>query len=136
MTIAVAHQPSPTGQIALREAIREAALRNKPLVVIQVSDTVDLDKAAAHQATLAEQIRGLTRELGTGEIDWSLRLTPGVRIEDTAGTIVKEATEAAAELLVIGARRRSPVGKLILGSVTQTLILAAETPVLVVKDSR
>ncbi|MCW2811511.1 MAG: hypothetical protein JWP61_1969, partial [Friedmanniella sp.] len=38
-----------------------------------------------------------------------------------------------AELLVIGARRRSPVGKFLLGSVTQTLILQSEVPVLVVK---
>ena len=38
-----------------------------------------------------------------------------------------------AELLVIGARRRSPVGKLFLGSVTQSIILHADVPVLVVK---
>ncbi len=37
------------------------------------------------------------------------------------------------ELLVIGARRRSPVGKLFLGSVTQSIILHADVPVLVVK---
>ena len=34
---------------------------------------------------------------------------------------------------MIGARRRSPVGKALLGSVTQTLILDADIPVLVVK---
>ena len=37
------------------------------------------------------------------------------------------------ELLVIGARRRSPVGKAPTGSVTQTVILQAAVPVLVVK---
>ncbi|WP_254185238.1 universal stress protein [Nocardioides panacis] len=38
-----------------------------------------------------------------------------------------------ADLLVIGARRRSPVGKALLGSVAQTVILEAKLPVLVVK---
>ena len=37
------------------------------------------------------------------------------------------------DLLVVGARRRSPVGKALLGSVTQTIILEASVPVLVVK---
>ena len=36
--------------------------------------------------------------------------------------------------MVIGAGRRSPVGKALMGSVTQTLILRADVPVLVVKS--
>jgi nucleotide-binding universal stress UspA family protein len=39
-----------------------------------------------------------------------------------------------AEILVIGARRRSPVGKFLLGSVAQTLILDADIPVVEVKN--
>jgi nucleotide-binding universal stress UspA family protein len=42
---------------------------------------------------------------------------------------------AGADLLVIGARRRSPVGKAFLGSVTQEILLDASIPVLVVKGS-
>ena len=37
------------------------------------------------------------------------------------------------DLLVLGARRRSPVGKALMGSVAQTIILDASVPVLVVK---
>lgn len=135
MSVAIAHQPSPTGHIALREAVREATWRGTHLVVIQVGETVDLDKAAAHEATLAGQMADLAHELGVADVDWSLRLTPGVKIEDTVATILQVADGAAAELLVIGARRRSPVGKLILGSITQSLILTADMPVLVVKES-
>jgi nucleotide-binding universal stress UspA family protein len=38
-----------------------------------------------------------------------------------------------AELLVIGIRHRNPVGKLLLGSVSQQLLLECEKPVLAVK---
>ena len=72
-------------------------------------------------------------EISVGELDWELALAPGDGVENTAATILELAEKADAELLVIGARRRSPVGKALLGSVTQTLILDADIPVLVVK---
>jgi nucleotide-binding universal stress UspA family protein len=53
--------------------------------------------------------------------------------DDVAETILDLATEVKARLLIIGARRRSPVGKALLGSVAQALILEADVPVLVVK---
>ena len=40
---------------------------------------------------------------------------------------------ADAELLVIGIRHRNPVGKLLLGSVAQQLLLECPKPVLAVK---
>ena len=43
---------------------------------------------------------------------------------------------SAPDLLVIGARRRSPMGKAFLGSVTQNLLLDVDVPVLVVKSPR
>ena len=43
------------------------------------------------------------------------------------------AEDADAELIVIGLRRRSPVGKLILGSNAQRILLDAKCPVLAVK---
>jgi nucleotide-binding universal stress UspA family protein len=51
-----------------------------------------------------------------------------------AETILDLTGKVEAELLIIGARRRSPVGKALLGSVTQTLILEVDVPVLVVKS--
>jgi len=132
VTVAVAHQPSATGHLVLREAAREAALRNISMTVIQVTDAVDLDVTDAHTAGLSDEVSSVLGESGVGSVDWKLELVPGTT-DDTAESILHIATRAGAELLVIGARRRSPVGKLILGSVTQTLILEADMPVLVVK---
>jgi nucleotide-binding universal stress UspA family protein len=133
MTIAVAHQPTATGQLALSEAAREAGFRNTRLTVIHVTDTVDLDLVEAHTAALRDDVAAALAKVSVGELDWDLALAPGDGIENTAGTILDLAEKAGAELLVIGARRRSPVGKALLGSVTQTLILEADIPVLVVK---
>jgi nucleotide-binding universal stress UspA family protein len=65
------------------------------------------------------------------DVSWQLHLaTAGA---DLAGTLLKLVEGVDADLLVIGARRRSPVGKALLGSVAQTLILEANLPILVVK---
>ena len=133
MTIAVAHQPTATGHLALSEAARQAGFRNTRLTVIHVTDTVDLDLVEAHTAALRDDVAAALAKVSVGELDWDLALAPGDGIENTAGTILDLAEKAGAELLVIGARRRSPVGKALLGSVTQTLILQADIPVLVVK---
>jgi nucleotide-binding universal stress UspA family protein len=62
-------------------------------------------------------------------------LTQLVESKDAADQILRLADELNAELIVIGLRRRSPVGKLILGSQAQTILLEAECPVLAVKSS-
>ena len=136
MTVALAHQASsPIGRIALREAAREARLRATDLAVIHVVDTVDLDLVEAHRAGLSSEIVDALADCGLKEVDWRLELAAGAN-EDIAGTVLAFAAAADADLLVIGARRRSPVGKLLLGSVTQTIILDADVPVLVAKEDR
>jgi len=56
-----------------------------------------------------------------------------VRADDLAGEVVDLATELDAEMIVIGMRRRSPVGKLFLGSTAQDVLLNASVPVLTVR---
>lgn len=55
--------------------------------------------------------------------------------QDEADAILDLAVARNASLLVVGIRRRSPVGKFLLGSSAQRLILEAEIPVLTTKES-
>lgn len=132
MSVAVAHQPSPTSTIALRQAAAEAQMRQTSLAVIHVVDTLDLDKVEALRAGLADEIDKTLMVSGNQHLEWALY--PATVQGNVADTVLGLAKEAGAVLLVIGARRRSPVGKLLLGSVTQTILLDADVPVMVVKD--
>jgi nucleotide-binding universal stress UspA family protein len=132
MSVAVAHQPSPTSTLALRQAAAEAHMRRTSLAVIHVVDTLDLDKVEALRAGLTDEIDKALATGGNEHVEWALY--PATVQGNVADTVLRLAGEAGAELLVIGARRRSPVGKFLLGSVTQTIILDADMPVMVVKD--
>ncbi len=52
---------------------------------------------------------------------------------DPAEELISAAEATEAEFIVIGLRRRSPVGKLLLGSNAQRVLLDASCPVLAVK---
>ncbi|WP_091117386.1 universal stress protein [Nocardioides psychrotolerans] len=53
--------------------------------------------------------------------------------QDVAEAVLSAAREVDATLVVLGIRHRSPVGKLLMGSVAQRVLLDAECPVLAVK---
>src|SRR3954451_10217198 len=75
-----------------------------------------------------EQVRTELREAG---VDHEVRQL--VRGMDPADDLVNVAQEVDAEIIVIGLRRRSPAGKLILGSNAQRVLLDAPCPVFAVK---
>ena len=64
---------------------------------------------------------------------WDLRQP--VRGLEVAEEVLTIARETVAELLVIGMRRRSPLGKLFLGSHSQHILTEADCPVVAVKAS-
>ncbi len=135
MTVAVAHQASSAArELAIREAAVEASMRGTDLVVLHVVESLDLDVADAYQHSLRDEIDAVIAETPAKGVAWELRLATAP--DDVAETIMTMAREAGASLLVIGARRRSPVGKALLGSVTQSLVLMSDIPVLVVKADR
>jgi nucleotide-binding universal stress UspA family protein len=129
MTVAVAHQVSPTSRKALVQAVQEAKFRATDLAVLHVVDSIDADQQEAYRLGVSDEIE---KVVGQGpSVPWKLHLaTAG---PDLAGALLKLIDTVDADLLVIGARRRSPVGKALLGSVAQTLVLEADLPILVVK---
>ena len=130
MTVAVAHQVSPTSRVALLQAVQEARFRDTDLAVLHVVDSaLDADREEAYRLGVSDEIE---RAVGTdSDISWKLHLQ--TMRGDIGDAIVALTDRLRPELLVLGARRRSPVGKALLGSVAQTIILEANVPVLVVK---
>lgn len=129
MTVAVAHKVAPTGRLALEHGVREARLRGSDLALIHVVDSIDPDRAEAYRLGLSDEIE---RAVGPHpDLTWELHLRTAA--SDPAVAVLQLVQTIAPEVLVIGARKRSPVGKALLGSVAQTLILEATVPVLVVK---
>ena len=129
-TIVVGYVPKPAGKAALRRAAEEAKLRDSRLVVVNShrgGREFDRDDAIESEAQLAE----VKSELNSHGVEHEVRQL--VRGMDPAEDLVNVATEVDAELIVIGLRRRSPVGKLILGSNAQRVLLDAPCPVLAVK---
>ena len=130
--IVVGYVDKPEGRAALRRAAEEAGRRGFPLILVQVApdatgapvlSTVPLPAGAAD----AE----LTATLTSIGIEHTVRDVPAG--DDYADGLIAIAEEVAADMIVIGLRRRSPVGKLILGSNAQRILLDAPCPVLAVK---
>jgi nucleotide-binding universal stress UspA family protein len=135
MTVAVAHQvASASNRIALQVAAREAVIRGADLAVIHIVDSLDLDVSEAYQQGLSDEVELALRTADAAGVAWHLHL--GVGQDDVAEKVLDLTEQVGASVLVIGARRRSPVGKFLLGSVTQTLILESNVPVVVVKPGR
>lgn len=126
MTIIVGFLRSPEGRAALDRAVEEAKLRDAELVVIHTLRD-DADEVQAYRTEL-EKVAARLEEEGV-----SHRIRELVRGNKPGEDLLAAADEEGADLIVIGMRRRSPVGKLVLGSNAQEVLLNAPCAVLAVK---
>ena len=115
--IVVGYSSKPEGRAALKRALAEAELRHGELVVVHTSVDVEV---ADLRAELAQT--GIPHEV-----------KEAADALDPAEELITTAEDRDAEFIVIGLRRRSPVGKLLLGSNAQRVLLDASCPVLAVK---
>lgn len=129
MSVVVAYSADAFGRAALDHAAAEAVRRDSDLVVVNVSKGQALvDTRFAGD----EEITALQSRLEAAGVRVSIRHDV---VPDVAEAVLTAAAETAAVLIVVGIRHRSPVGKALMGSVAQRVILDAEVPVLAVKPS-
>ncbi|MFF2620516.1 universal stress protein [Oerskovia jenensis] len=128
MTVVLAYAPGELGTASARSAGRSAALLGSKVVIVNATRADRLvDPRWADEAELAHVIEILDE----AHVDHEVRhLKSGALPADV---VLEVADEVDAELIVVGLRRRTPVGKLVLGSTPQQILLRANCPVLAVK---
>lgn len=129
VTIVVGWTPDEFGEVALHRAVEEARLRGGRVVVVNATrgDALVDDRYADE-----DQLTALAAELGAAGLEVDVRRSMGADVGDQ---VLAVADDVSADLVVIGLRRRSPVGKLLMGSVAQRILLGADCAVLAVKPA-
>lgn len=130
MTVLVSWTPGAVGERALDAAIAEAELRGTRLVVVNATQS---DGVVGSRLDHGLDDGPVGQRLKDSGLDHEVIQQVG---EDPVEVILTVARRISAELLVIGLRRRTPVGKLILGSTSQRLLLDSPIPVLAVKPAK
>ena len=121
MTVLVAYNESPQGDAAFAAAVQEATRRKVSLTVLVLTPQ-------PNDAPVPSRLAALISSSGK-EVEVAFRSD---RI-DVADAILDHAEQADTDMIVLGSRKRTPVGKFLLGSTTQRVLLDASVPVLVVK---
>ncbi|MGC1209231.1 MAG: universal stress protein [Ornithinimicrobium sp.] len=128
MSVVAGYLPTAGGSAAVDAAIEEARRRQTSLVVVNTGDREDY---SGPEFATAKDLDALDAELQQAGLEHVvIQPTRGL---SAAEEILQAADDHGAEVVVIGIRRRSPIGKLILGSTAQEVLLAANCPVLAVK---
>ncbi len=128
MSIIVGYVPTPVGKAALNAAITEAKLRDEELLIVNSSregalvdkNTASMDDWNAVDA--AVKAAGIQSQI----VESTYR-------DDLTEEFLRIAEEHDVSLIVIGLRHRTQVGKFIMGSHAQRILLQADRPVLAVK---
>ena len=145
--ILVAIDGSQAAQLALQEALKIAQAAQSSVSAVFVAEhsaqmvdigtglldqqTRETASAGAAQATL-EDARALFEQRGVR----GLTRIVDAYCEDIAGVLCRIADECEADLVVMGTHGRHGIGRLLLGSVAETVLRHARVPVLVVRHAR
>ncbi|MBG6216029.1 nucleotide-binding universal stress UspA family protein [Arthrobacter sp. CAN_A6] len=133
MSVVVGYIPTPEGRAALQRAIEESRLRKMKLVVVNSQESgkpISGQEKGRYELELKEMEKGVA----DAGVEYEVRTMARGTLPSEDLTAVAEETQA--ELIVIGMRRRSPVGKLFLGSNAQEVLLSANCAVLSVKAAK
>jgi nucleotide-binding universal stress UspA family protein len=131
VTVVVGYVPDATGYLAVTEAVREARWRATDVVVVNA-----VDSAGYTRPTAADELDldALTARLEGEGVPHSIS-HPDIGNGTASDAVLGVARDVGADLLVVGMHRRSPVGKALLGSNAQRILLGATCPVLAVRSA-
>ncbi len=132
---------SAQSDAAIRFATREAVLRDVPLTVMHVIGPVPEWATRSEQARIAKawaqdarDIIEQARKTSLAVVDVSA--SPELRTEVVHSSVVPTLIDASsrADMFVVGSRGMTPLGRLLLGSVSSTVVQHAHGPVAVIHD--
>lgn len=128
MTILVGLVPTSAGSAALDAAVEEALRRGSRLLVVNSARSgAHVDKNLVPEAELGDLKDRLT---GRGV---EHQVVQDREVRDVVDHLLEVIEREDVQLLVIGLRHRTAVGKLLLGSTAQRLLIEAPCQVLAVK---
>ena len=128
MTILVAYVPRPEGRAALDKGIEIATRRQERLVVVNASPGGKED-----ETVLVDGYEGERVEERLAQLPIQAEFKQFVRGRSTLDEIEALVAELNVSVLVIGLRKRTAVGKLLLGSMAQEILMTIPCPILAVK---
>lgn len=131
MSIVIAYLTTREGLAALRRARLEAVAHKANLLVS--------DSRSESQRSESPEVTSFEKELdetrtALAEHGLTVEIRTYSAVEQT-DPLLSLAEEVDADFIIIGIRRRSPVGKLVMGSKAQRILLDAKCAVLAVKAS-
>jgi nucleotide-binding universal stress UspA family protein len=122
VSVLVFYKPTPEGAEAIRAGAVQAVFHGTDLIVHNLPA----------DAAEAEKVEALASGAATGA-GVAVRTIQAAADGSPVDQFLSAAEQPDVELLVLGIRHRTQVGKLILGSTEQQILLDAPRPVLAVK---
>ncbi|AGB37072.1 universal stress protein [Natronococcus occultus] len=134
MTIVTAVEDTERDRRVIAEGAALADAFNDELHVIHVLDRDSLEEGAAADEPGSRPTLEVARDIAADIASLETKeFTPVGRIGSPAGEIQNYTEETEARYLVVGGRKRSPIGKAVFGSITQSLLLNVESTVVTVR---
>jgi nucleotide-binding universal stress UspA family protein len=131
VTVTLAYLFTPEGDAALAATLEEAQRRSTDVVVVNVTRPATGEASPYSEEQALDAVQAKLAQAGVAS---EVRELPAGT--DPVEAIIEAARDTGSELVVIGLRRRSALGKLVLGSTAQRLLLGLDSPVLAVKAPR
>lgn len=134
MKVLVVHEPTAAGSAALERAVDEVATHGGEIHLVGFLPPPSSERSASgsnRDTRSAEDVEAAATELRARGLDCHGHAPQGFSRSSQATLYVAE--KQGVDLIVLGMRRRSRVGKLVMGSDVQDVLLGAGCPVLAVK---